>query len=241
MNILSIICTFFIFLGLSSCTKKTTLLESENKAYQAILPCDDCHGVHHLLVLGEDNSFRLERKYLGASETVDVDTGRFQFSNEDQHLTIPLQKEEQLVLVLGEDHLFVLDQNKQKMKQKNNEYLLFKPINLVNATFWLQELEGLDKNTPHMDKVWLAFEGNSLIGHTSCNTLRGSWEQTKKDQLISLSNMATTKKFCPDSQIETHLLETLENVAKYVIVNETLYLTDLHNKALLTLKAGPPR
>lgn len=228
-------------LFLLSCTAQVPEARRFEKTFQAIMPCEDCHGIYTLLVIRPNDEFRLERKYLGRSETIEVQTGTFNFLATENMISLPLSNNETLSFKVDDASLYPLDENQQKLKLKNNQELEFEELTLTNGTFWLEGMNGEKISTDSSEKAWIAFEDSQLTGYSSCNTLRGRFEFDSKTQMLLISDTATSKKFCPGNQIETLLLDTLANVAKYELRDDLLNLMDLHDKTLLQFKAGPMR
>jgi Heat shock protein len=67
-------------------------------------------------------------------------------------------------------------------------------------------------------------EESRIIGNGGCNTFNGQYE-LKRGNGLSLSKIASTMMACPDMEIESKFLRTLETYDKYSIVADTLTLT----------------
>jgi heat shock protein HslJ len=205
------------------------------------MPCDDCHGIYTLLVLDANGKYRLERKYLGKSDAIEIQQGSYTFTDSNKLIVLSLRNKETLYFEFRDDVLNVLDQQQNKMKLKNNDDLLMIPVALTNSTFWLKEINQQKGPLDLTQSIWLTFDKETLLGFTSCNNLRGHIQHEPDQKLLTISSIATSKKFCHDNKIESTLLSTLQDIAKYTLNEDSLILMNLHDKPLLVFKAGAPR
>lgn len=75
-----------------------------------------------------------------------------------------------------------------------------------------------------------------IYGNSGCNRMMGSFDPAAKPGTIDLSNMATTKMFCPDMTIEQNVLNVLKNVKGYRKLNNgKLALTNALNRPIAIL------
>lgn len=79
-------------------------------------------------------------------------------------------------------------------------------------------------------------EGNKINGNASCNNIIGSYESDGKYKIRITA--ATTRKMCPDMEVETALLQALEKTNNFLISGNMLMLQS--GKMLLAKFEGVP-
>ena len=97
--------------------------------YIGVLPCADCEGIETVLLLREDLSFEMTRKYLGKSDPVFRQSGSFTW--DEQGRSIRLEEEhpsgEAKHFQVGENRLFMLDMEGERVRGSLEEhYILHK-------------------------------------------------------------------------------------------------------------------
>ena len=83
---------------------------------------------------------------------------------------------------------------------------------------------------------FLTFNDDSKVkGHGSCNNLNGSYQ--RNDPQLALSDLATTRKACPTSAIESRYLDALKTSDHFRIDGELLTLFDKDDEAVASFQA----
>ena len=103
---------------------------------------------------------------------------------------------------------------------------------LVQTTWQLIEMEGSDFE--NMTKVWLNFENGDekkVSGYAACNSFFGAYEVT--DHNLKFGNLASTKMFCPEMELETSFLKRLEDIDRFEISDSRLNLFYEKEKTLV--------
>lgn len=85
--------------------------------YEATLPCKDCEGIHHTIVINNDQTFRMSSEYLGKDETLE-DNGRYKLI-ENASIIHLRGTDTDLKLRIGEDKLFQLDKDDEIIEGKD--------------------------------------------------------------------------------------------------------------------------
>ncbi len=94
---------------------------------------------------------------------------------------------------------------------------------LTQTTWQLIEMEGSDFE--NMTKIWLKFENGDekkVSGYAACNRFFGAYEVT--DHNLKFGNLASTKMFCPEMELESSFLKSLENIDRFEISDSRLNL-----------------
>lgn len=98
---------------------------------------------------------------------------------------------------------------------------------LLETRWKLIELNGQPVTNPAGDQkeafIILSKEGNRVQGSGGCNSLMGSYE-LQKDNQIKFSGMAMTRMACPDMAMETQLGPIFDAVDNYAINGKFLML-----------------
>ncbi len=123
--------------------------------------------------------------------------------------------------------------------EKKNSYNLIEVISKtkvledINYKTWIVTSIG---NSKLSTRAFLKFspESQSIKGYTGCNTFNGSAKFSNDE--ISISNVAMTKKLCPDSDMENEIISTLQKAKKYDVVEGILHFTTEDGDILMKLK-----
>ena len=96
----------------------------------------------------------------------------------------------------------------------------------LTQTVWqLNEIEGSDFE--NLTKVWLKFENGDekkVNGYAGCNRFFGTYEIS--DQNLKFSEMASTRMFCPQMELESFFLKRLEDIDRLEIIGSKLRFFD---------------
>ncbi len=122
------------------------------------------------------------------------------------------------------------ENKKENVEQKGTvvvmegeDELLTDKSGLTDTGWMLLEMEGWESEI--MVQIWIDFNQNEerrFRGFASCNRFFGSYQQSEDS--LTLSHIASTKKFCPQMKIEDYFLLSLEKISRYEINNSRLYL-----------------
>lgn len=102
--------------------------------------------------------------------------------------------------------------------------LMHQNFDFLNGTWHVVSINGAKVNSSNMNLVIDVDEGK-IHGDTGCNILNGMME-TDMEQVnsISFSRIATTRKACPDGNLETELLVALEDTSTAKPISKTAVL-----------------
>ena len=85
---------------------------------------------------------------------------------------------------------------------------------LVGTTWQLVQLMARDI-APEGDSYTLTFKSNGTIsGKGDCNILTATYKTTSKRDLV-IENLGTTRRLCPNHEMESTFFDMLENVTHY--------------------------
>jgi heat shock protein HslJ len=109
--------------------------------------------------------------------------------------------------------------------------LKVKSIPLEGTNWNLYQIDG--KAYSFEKKITLNFKESDvkLTGEAPCNNYLGRY--THGGDIIILSQIASTKKMCPDLEIETKYLSLLQSTSKFIILGTSLNLYDSSGKLIL--------
>ncbi len=85
-------------------------------AFQGTLPCADCVGIRTRLALAADGSYRMERSYLGRSDTPALETGSFSVDLATRIVTLAPSAGQPTRYLAGGDRLFALDLDGRRIR-----------------------------------------------------------------------------------------------------------------------------
>jgi copper homeostasis protein (lipoprotein) len=216
--------------------------------YRGVTPCADCPGIETALTLNTDNTYQLQTRYLERSEQTFVETGKFNWAQNGQSVTLQPQPNstlkqfkvvENAVIQLSIDgqeiegnlkQMYVL----QKMGNGNSYTVLDKKWQLTHMNG--VAIEASDSETA----PWLVLHSNDgrINGLGGCNRFFGSYTLT--NEKIEFSNLGATKMACLNMELETAFFNMLE-ASKKIVLSATgqLELSDANNQVLGVFKAMP--
>jgi len=94
--------------------------------------------------------------------------------------------------------------------------------NLVEKYWKLTEINGqpviMEESVIHEPHFILKIFGNRINGNSSCNNFFGTY-QVSADNKIEFSQMAATKMFCINMEIESQLFKVFEMADNYVVTD----------------------
>ncbi len=119
MNIMTVIPqrrTFFIAAFLLSLLSAPLIAQHTSRnsldwagTYSGTVPCGDCEGIGTNITLRADNTFRIERTYLGRSAAPFIDSGRFTWRKDGRTIELRYTKTGRELYMVGEERLTMLD------------------------------------------------------------------------------------------------------------------------------------
>ena len=94
----------------------------------------------------------------------------------------------------------------------------------IQGIVWhLIQFQGETIENDDMFDIFFAADG-SVKGIGACNRFFGTYKVPNPNGVISISDIASTKMTCPDIDLETRFLNTLQDVHLYQLDDKCLYL-----------------
>lgn len=118
--------------------------------------------------------------------------------------------------------------------------LVHQDYEFMNGTWTVTEMYG--KAIDNSDiRLVIDVEEQKIHGNTGCNILNGTLiPDMLENGAVTFTNLATTRKACPDLDQETELLVALEEVCTvHPVDSQTIVLYDAHEQPILTLRRLP--
>lgn len=196
--------------------------------YQGTIPCADCEGIAMVLVLNQNLSYVHKTKYLGKSDSIYESTGSFKWNESGSDITLIGNDNTRIQFKVGENQLFMLDQEGQRITGDLAEtYILKKDtIDIVEKYWKLVELNGNPVETKEGQReafLILKTEDTRVHGNGGCNTFNGSYEIQEANR-IQFSKMATTLMACPEMETEQQFINIIEMADNYNATETMLIL-----------------
>jgi len=218
-------------------TKKATSTQAPDSAhnsensldwsgtYQGTLPCADCPGIRYVLTLKEDNTYQLKTQYLERSDSVNTDSGTFEWDKSGSQITLANRGEK---FQVGENQLFHLDMEGNRITGNLAEhYILTKATDNLTDRYWkLVEIQGkpvAEGSTQKEPFIRLDAANNRLEASGGCNGLGGTFEVSDPNR-IKFSQLMGTMMACENMEVETGLKRALESADSYHVSADTLQL-----------------
>lgn len=214
-------------------------------SYAGVLPCADCPGIETNLVLHKDNTFSLTTRYLGKDDQVFKNSGTFRWNEAGTGIRLQGLSDGPVQYQVGEHQLVQLDKQGQRISgDLADQYVLKKqitlpdhtPVAIFDAPKW-QLTELLGKPVTSSEPAWLTFEKEDgrVTGFSGCNNLVGNVVFGEGGKL-HFSQMAGTRKACPDSTPEMEFLQVLRSTASYRLDDKILVLIHAEMAPLATFE-----
>lgn len=205
-----------------------------NGIYSGILPCADCEGIKTDIELHKNGTYRMARKYLGQRDTLFTESGMFRWNEEGSNIILikDNNSQDQEHYKVGEGQLIKLGKNSQPIQSDPGEmYILWKarmgPF-ITNRYWKLVELRGTkipDETVPAPGPHLILWSYNGRVsGKAGCNYFTGSYAIDTGGLGIHFSEVATTRMFCPQMDLEDQMLEVIEVTDNYSLRGDTLSL-----------------
>lgn len=213
--------------------------------YQGVMPCADCEGIATSLTLNPDLSYQLTTTYLGKDATAFKQQGQFEWDAKGAVIRLLNQNDGPALYQVGENQLFQLDMQGQRITGELAEQYQLKKQNqaepaLTGVRWKLTELEGQAVITTEPDMTpYLQFDEDGRVsGFTGCNQLSAAYEI--KGLRLTFKPMATTQKACLNASVEQQFLATLQGVDNYSLHQQELAFYKARTAALLRFTAVQP-
>jgi len=95
--------------------------------YFGTVPCPSCEGIEMILTLNGDQTYKLETNYLGRNDALEqVNSGPFTWSEEGSRVKLAGVKDGQNDYKVGENQLWLLDLDGQKVTGNLADHYLLK-------------------------------------------------------------------------------------------------------------------
>jgi len=193
--------------------------------YRGTLPCADCPGIRYVLTLNEDQSYRLQTRYLERSDSVTTESGTFSWDKNDNQITLGDRGEK---FQVGENQLFHLDMEGNRISgDLAKHYILRKATDSIVGTYWkLIEIQGkpvADGSTQKEPYIRLDADGNRIEASGGCNGMGGTFELSEPNR-VKFSQLIGTMMACENMEVENGLKRALESADSYHLSGDTLQL-----------------
>lgn len=213
--------------------------------YRGVLPCADCEGIQTELTLRADETYSITRKYLGKSEEVFIEQGRFIWDHAGGTITLQVNGEPDRhgQYRVGENKLAKLDAEGQVIQgvfaEKYRLAKVFNDPNIVEKYWKLIAINGQpiqDGNRNKEAHFILKVEGGKVFGNGGCNNFNGTYE-LKPGNRIHFSRLASTMMACEDVEIEGDFFKVFEMADNYSYQGDTLFLNKARMAPLARFEA----
>lgn len=208
--------------------------------YTGVLPCADCPGIETALTMNMDGTYVLQTKYQERGDSVYMDQGAFTWDPTGSHIT--LGESEGIKFQVGENQLFHLDQEGNRIQGALSEYyILRKADHRVTDIYWeLIEINGQTMEGVELMKeayIRLNSEDMRAEANGGCNGMGGTFTLDEENYRLSFSQLMSTKMACQNMEIEDQLAEVLGKTDSYGLSNDTLQLFRARMAPLAKFKA----
>lgn len=221
-------------------TSKTAL--DWDGVYAGVLPCADCEGIETFISLSTEGIYELRTRYLGKSDQVFFQLGRFVWERSGNVIQLQDQPGGLQRYHVGENRLFHLDSQGQIIVGnlsdmyvlpkiaaggETSSHMLFAPKGWRLSAFLGGHADALDPIDASQEVPWIQFVLQNMRAHgfSGCNRFSGGFEISPGARLVFLS-LATTKMACPDMRMETAFLDILTATHAYLLDGSELTLID---------------
>jgi heat shock protein HslJ len=221
--------------------------------YEGIVPCADCEGIKTVLTLNQDMTYVLTATYVGKSDTPFRHTGTFGWNDAGNTVILSGLTDRPSQYFVSEGYVLQLDMDGKRiggaladmyrLARAKGSVHAGASAPLIGTTWYLHSLRGKELAVqPDRKRPFLALRPaeSRLNGFAGCNTFTGSYA-TKAPDRLSFSNVAATRMMCPDMEIESMLLDALEETDSYAIREGRLMLHRGRMTPLAVFEAGQGR
>lgn len=205
--------------------------------YRGVLPCADCRGIETEVTVEQGGRALVRRTYLGKSDRVFTEEGRFTWDAKGRTIAISLKDGGVSHYLVGENRLVMLDREGNRITgQLAGRYILMKighpafpPAASLTETCWkLVELGGHQVGAHPGGKgreahMILKSAASRVEGSGGCNRFFGSYE-LKPGNRIRFSGLGSSMMACPGMESESAFFRALETADSYALDGNRLQL-----------------
>ncbi|MGM0375936.1 MAG: copper resistance protein NlpE, partial [Bacteroidota bacterium] len=117
--------------------------------YQGTTPCADCPGIETTVTLHHDETYLWLSHYQNKGNNLFVEKGKFEWNEDGNKLTLTSRDNKERLIQVGENQLFLLDQNGERIRGELSDHYILKKVSFQQ----LPEAEDLLE-----DKKWVLVE-----------------------------------------------------------------------------------
>ena len=206
--------------------------------YTGTLPCADCEGIETMIRLNDDQTYLMKTRYLGESNQIFETGGTFSWNESAANITLEnaAQNSGPVQYKVGENMLIQLDQQGKSVSgDLASKYKLQKAMPALTDHFWkLHSVYGniiaWDQDNGKHPHLIFKSEENKIVGYNGCNSINGNFEVN--DYKITLSQLASTRMACPESDLETQFMQALEETDSYFIKDDIMALSNQEDQEI---------
>jgi copper homeostasis protein (lipoprotein) len=229
--------TFYLillfFYSCKSIPEKSTIEDNGQNIYgeyNGVLPCADCDGIQTKIRINKDETFEIEKTYLGNSTNTIHSKGSFSWNQPGAAITLTDENKKTplLYLAIGDNKLIQLDLKGNMISNRISEkYVLYKNENTISDKYWqLVEING--KSIDNMNEankapyIVLKKDGK-ITGKGTCNSFFATYILSDSNQII-ISKLGSTEMWCDQMDIEKVFFNSLQKVSRYILNDDSLIL-----------------
>lgn len=210
--------------------------------YQGTTPCADCPGIETTIILNEDTTYLWLSHYQDKGNNLFAKKGKFEWNEDGTTLTLTSRENKERLIRVGEDQLFLLDQNGESIRGELSDHDILKKVyfqqlpeaeDLLEVKKWvLVEIEN-DSNS-QIDSMeqrpFLEFDTQKkrISGFAGCNRFFGQYS-VEKDSTTQFSEIGATKKYCMDTMETEDLFLDVLRKCRYLKINKTMLIMEDRN------------
>jgi len=241
---------FILFPGCGQRTAGSAITPAQDKpassprnnlagTYQGTMPCADCRGIKTTIILNNNETYIWLSHYLDKDNNLFAEKGKFKWNEDDNILTLFTRKKQKRLFRIGENQLFILEHNRERIRGKLSEHYTLEKItfqqiteveNLLENKRWvLAEIsnDSTDQLDAANQRPFIEFDTQRkrISGFAGCNRFFGQYS-IQKGNTIQFSEIGATKKYCVNGmKLEGIFFEFLKK-SRYLKLNETLLIIE---------------
>lgn len=200
--------------------------------YRGLVPCEDCDATKIELDINDNGVYVIQRLDIAKDTEVQISKGNVEWTQDGSSIRLNNPISPYSVYKVGESGLFPLDENMNRIKDKQGELTAldkYKP-QLQNQNWRLLAAKS-KKISKTMKTPFMKFEKDRVFGNLSCNNFNGAYEI--KESNIQFKPLMSTKMACPDMGVEDQFQQLLMKVSTYELQGTRLALKDAQGQELL--------
>lgn len=194
-------------------------------AYRGVLPCADCAGIEHVVVLLDDGRYETYSKYLGRDVQVFMERGGFTWNAEGN--TVILEGAETARYFVGENRLIRLALDGSRITGPLAEHHVLSRLGQgVSGRYWkLVELNGQTVSALERMPYFILDEDGRVSGFGGCNGFSGGYELDEERARLRFHDLVSTLMGCASGMdVEGELHDVLRRVDNYALADDSLTL-----------------